>query len=237
MAQSGGSEWVFQLEDVHYAYRNLPALAGVTLTIPVGARIALLGANGSGKSTLLRLLDALYFPDRGRVWAFGQELSPARLADEAFAMSFRRRVGLVFQNTDVQLFNPTVFDELAFGPLQLGWPAERIRARIEQTLTEFDLTHLGRRSPHQLSGGERKRVALASVLICDPEVLLLDEPTAALDPPSEARLLQLLAAWAGPGRTLIAATHRWEQVRDIASSRLRLDGGRLVDPDTQQSTP
>src|SRR5207253_2403456 len=108
-------------------------------------------------------------------------------------------------NPDVQMFNPTVLDEVAFGPLQLGLPSDAVRARVEETLRELDITHLRDRAPHRLSGGEKKRVALASVLVLDPEVLLLDEPTAALDPRSQSQLIDLLARWGGT-RTLVAAT-------------------------------
>jgi cobalt/nickel transport system ATP-binding protein len=218
----------YDLSDVHYSYRDIPALQGLSLCIPAGERIALLGANGSGKSTLLRLLDALYFPDRGRVLAFGKVLSELRLREEAVAHAFRRRVGLVFQDPDVQLFNPTVFDELAFGPLQLGWDAEEILRRVEATLAEFSIEALAHRSPHRLSGGEKRRVALASVLITQPQVLLLDEPTADLDPPSQSRVVRFLSSCRGTGRTLITATHDLGIVAEIADSCIVLQSGRLV---------
>jgi energy-coupling factor transporter ATP-binding protein EcfA2 len=183
---------VFALDRVSYHYQQHAALHAVSLEITAGSRVALLGANGSGKSTLLRLLDGLYFATAGELRAFGAVLSEAALADEASHYAFRRRVGLVFQNPDVQLFNPTVFDELAFGPLQLGWPEAQIRNAIDASLQQFGISHLQQRAPHRLSGGERKRVALASVLIMQPEVLLLDEPTAALDPASQSEVIRFL---------------------------------------------
>ena len=198
---------VFELNDVSYAYQDQAALHGLSLQIGSGERVALLGANGSGKSTLLRLLDALYFAQSGSLRAFGQELSEDSMADDALNYAFRRRVGLVFQNPDVQLFNPTVFDELAFGPLQLGWPSAQIVQRVEQMLTRFSIAHLKHRAPHRLSGGEKKRVALASVLILEPEVLLLDEPTAALDPESQSEIIRFLLESRGNGRTVVTATH------------------------------
>jgi cobalt/nickel transport system ATP-binding protein len=219
---------VYELSDVHYSYRDISALQGLSLRIPAGERIALLGANGSGKSTLLRLLDALYFPDRGRVLAFGEALSEQRLREEAVAHTFRRRVGLVFQDPDVQLFNPTVFDELAFGPLQLGWDTGKIRQRVEAILAEFSIGALAHRSPHHLSGGEKRRVALASVLITRPQVLLLDEPTADLDPPSQSQVVDFLASCRGTGRTLVTATHDLGIVAEIADSCIVLQSGRLV---------
>lgn len=219
---------VFQLSDVRYSYQGTPALDGLSLTIEAGQRIALLGANGSGKSTLLRLLDGLYFAERGAVAAFGEPLTEARLADDATAIAFRRRVGLVFQNPDVQLFNPTVFDELAFGPLQLGWAKETIRARVSEFLATHGLAHLKDRPPHRLSGGEKKRVAIASVLIVEPEVLLLDEPTAALDPKSACEVIDFLVACRGSGRTIVTATHDLDIVEDVADACFVLDAGRVV---------
>jgi cobalt/nickel transport system ATP-binding protein len=193
-----------------------------------GQRVVLLGANGSGKSTLLRLMDALCFPSRGTITAFGQPLSEDRLQDEATNYAFRRRVGLVFQNPDVQLFNPTVFDELAFGPLQLGWPKGEIRQRVEATLARFAIAHLKDRPPHRLSGGEKKRVALASVLILDPDVLLLDEPTAALDPESQSAVIRFLMESRESERTIVTATHDLDIVEDIADYGFVLDGGRVA---------
>ena len=218
----------FELVEVHYAYRDIPALNGVSLCIPAGRCIALLGANGSGKSTLLRLLAALCFPDRGRLAAFGQPLSAERMQQEALAYDFRRRVGLVFQNPDVQLFNPTVFDELAFGPLQLGWTREEILQCVDAMLAEFSIGDLRHRSPHRLSGGEKKRVALACVLITRPDVLLLDEPTAALDPRSQSEVVRFLAGCRGTGRTVVTATHNLDIVAEIADYCFVLQAGHLV---------
>lgn len=219
---------VFQLADVHFAYHGIPALTGLTLSIPRGQRVALLGANGSGKSTLLRLLDGLYFAHSGRVAAFGQALTEEALQDEATAITFRRRVGLVFQNPDVQLFNPTVFDEVAFGPLQMGWPRDEVLARVTRALQEFGLTTLKDRPPHRLSGGEKKRVALASVLVLEPEALLLDEPTAALDPKSASDMIDFLIRCRGTGRTVVTATHDLDIVADIADLCVVMKAGRVI---------
>jgi cobalt/nickel transport system ATP-binding protein len=218
----------FELVEVHYAYQGVPALRGLSLRIAVGQRIALLGTNGSGKSTLLRLLDALCFPDRGQLFAFGEALSEQRFRDDAFAYGFRRRVGFVFQNPEVQLFNPTVFDELAFGPLQLGWPPEEIRRRLDAMLAELSIAPLRHRSPHRLSCGEKKRVALASVLITQPQVLLLDEPTAALDPRSQSEVVRFLRECKETRRTVVTATHHLDIVPAIADYCLVLREGRLV---------
>lgn len=218
----------FELRDVHYAYRGVAALAGLDLTIPAGRCVALLGANGSGKSTLLRLLDGLYFADRGTVAAWGEVLSEAGMQDDATAFAFRRRVGLVFQNAEVQLFNPTVFDEIAFTLLQLGLPRDEIRARVAASLAAFAIQHLKDRSPNRLSGGEQKRVALASVLVSEPEVLLLDEPTAELDPKSAAEVVEFLGGCRGSGRTVITATHDLGIVAEIADLCVVLAAGRVA---------
>ena len=219
---------VFELNAVDYSYPGVQALEKLSLVIPQGQRVILLGANGSGKSTLLRVLDALYFPDAGTVSAFGQPLDVQRMADEAYSFAFRRRVGFLFQNPDVQLFNASVFDELAFGPLQLRWAADRIRQRVEETLIAMDIGHLRDRPPHRLSGGEKKRVALASVLILDPEVLLLDEPTSSLDPESESRLIETLIDWGGSSKTLVMATHDLDIVEDVADLCVVMQRGRAV---------
>ncbi|MGH7490606.1 MAG: energy-coupling factor ABC transporter ATP-binding protein, partial [bacterium] len=179
------------------------------------------GANGSGKSTLLRSLAGLCFPQSGTISFFGQALTAQRLEDEDFFYPFRRQVGMVFQNPDVQLFSPSVFDELAFGPLQLRWPKDRVRRRVEEMLELMEISHLRDRTPHRLSGGEKKRVALASVLILDPEVLLLDEPSAALDPSSQAQILEFLVSWSNGLKTVVTATHDASPTSTASAARSR----------------
>lgn len=219
---------LFEVDHVTYRYQKQTALSDLSLNVTEGTRIALLGANGSGKSTLLRLLDGLYFPDEGEVRFRGDELIEEHFSDDEFAYNFRRQVGLVFQNPDVQLFNPTVFDEVAFGPLQLRWSKNDVRDRVHEILDRLRITHLKDRIPHRLSGGEKKRVSLASVLILDPAVLLLDEPTAALDPRSQSQLIDLLVEWGGGAKTVITATHDLRDLGDIADRCYILDAGQLV---------
>ncbi len=218
---------LFELRDVSFNYDGIPALRGLSLEIAQGERVVLLGANGSGKSTLLRILDGLYLPAQGTVSFDGQPLTADRLADDNFAYPFRRRVALVFQNPDIQLFNPTVFDEVAFAPLQLQWPKEKLRAKVEDTLALMDIVHLRDRPPYHLSGGEKKRVALASVFVLDPDVLLLDEPTATLDPRSQSQVIDLIQQWKGSAKTVISATHQLEIVEDIADRILVLEEGKV----------
>jgi cobalt/nickel transport system ATP-binding protein len=219
---------MFRVENATFRYGSVVALDNVSLDIQEGKRSALLGANGSGKSTLLRMLDGLCFPDSGKISFRGEAIDEVSLEDDKFAMTFRRRVGLVFQNPDVQLFNPTVFDEVAFGPLQMRWPKTEILERVHATLETLEIAHLKDRPPHRLSGGEKKRVAIASVLVLDPEVLLLDEPTAALDPRSQSQIIDLLIGWGDGKKTVITATHDLGLVEDIADDCFLMQAGRLV---------
>jgi cobalt/nickel transport system ATP-binding protein len=221
---------LFDVRDVTFRYdHSVTALNGTSLTIESGQRVALLGANGSGKSTLLRVLDALYFPQSGVVEFAGEELTEVGLQDEQINFAFRRRVGMVFQNPDVQLFNPTVFDEVAFAPLQLRWSEQEIISKVDEVLELMGIRNLKDRVPHRLSGGEKKRVAIASVLVLEPQVLLLDEPTSGLDPQSQSRILDLLSMYcAGGHRTVIAATHDLNIIEDIADICHVMNAGRVV---------
>ena len=219
---------IFEVQNVCFEYERIPALRGLSLTIDRGQSVALVGANGSGKSTLLRMLDALCFPSSGTVSFCGDRLTPEQLRNDDYAISFRRRVALVFQNPDVQLFNPTVFDEVAFGPLQMGWSSADVIARVDETLQLMGIPHLRDRAPYRLSGGEKKRVALASVIVLDPEVLLLDEPTAMLDPRSQSQLIDLIQQWKGSSKTVITATHQLEIVEDIADRVFVLEQGSVI---------
>ncbi len=219
---------IFSVSDVTYRYQNVLALDHISLDIEEGQRVAFLGANGSGKSTLLRLLDGLYFAESGLITFRDEPLIPHMFEHDSFAFDFRRRVGLVFQNPDVQLFNPTVFDEIAFAPLQLRWPKQEILQRVDEALERMEIQQLKHRPPHRLSGGEKKRVALASVLVLDPEVLLLDEPTAALDPRSESQVIELLSGFAGNQKTVVIATHDLAVVADIADHCFVLQRGQVA---------
>ena len=214
---------MFHLQDVSYSYEDgAVGLEGVNLAVQPGERLAILGSNGSGKSTLLKILDGLYFPEQGHVSAFGQPLSEEALRDDTVHYAFRRRVGLVFQDSDVQLFSPSVWDEVAFAPLQLGLRREEVIERTRQALAALGITGLSERAPHRLSGGEKKRVALASVLSQAPEVWLLDEPTAGLDPRTAAWLIEFINDQARQGHSLVIATHDLELVRSAADRVLLL---------------
>jgi cobalt/nickel transport system ATP-binding protein len=211
----GPGEPLYRLRGVGYMYSGrLTALDGVNLDIWPGERVALLGANGSGKSTLLKLLDGIVAPSAGTMRALGCDVAAVAAGQEAF--TFHRQVGLVFQDPDIQLFSATVLDDVAFGPLQLGLTAEEVRQRCDEALAAMSIAHLADRAPFELSGGEKKRAAIASVLSLRPEVLLLDEPTASLDPRTRWVLVDLIRGLGEAGRTLIVATHELDIVPLIA---------------------
>jgi cobalt/nickel transport system ATP-binding protein len=202
------AEPLLAVEDASYSYLDrFPALDGVSMTLGRGEKLALLGANGCGKSTLLKVLDGLVFPDRGRYTAFDAEVTEDHLEDDQFARGFRSRVGFVFQNSDAQVFSPTVREEIAFGPLNMGLDAGEVIARVDDTLAMLDIGDLADRAPYQLSGGQKKRVAIASVLVMNPEVLLFDEPTAALDPRTQQWLIELIVELNAAGKSIVLATH------------------------------
>lgn len=208
---------IFELRDVHFSYLGkFPALHGIDITIEQGQKIAIIGANGSGKSTLLHLLDGLIFADKGSVKFRGKELSEGIFNDENFSKSFRRSVGLVFQNPDVQLFCPTVKEDIVFGPLQLGVEKKEIGKRLEELVAILDFKDLLGRSPHQLSIGEKRKVAIASSLIINPDILILDEPTAGLDPLTSHHIIDLLIQANSAGKTIITSTHDLHIVEEIS---------------------
>lgn len=208
---------MFACRDLRYTYLDrFPALAGVTFDVARGERIALLGPNGCGKSTLLKLLDGLIVPDSGTFTAFGEPVTEDALEDEQFNTGFRSRVGFVFQNSDTQVFSPTVREEIAFGCLQLGMTSAETSARVEDVLRMLDITELAERAPFQLSGGQKKRVAIASVLVMNPDVLLFDEPTAALDPRTQHWLIDLIGELNAAGKTIVLATHDLDALDHLA---------------------
>ena len=210
-------EPILACRDVHYSYLDrFVALDGVELTVHRGEKLALLGANGCGKSTLLKILDGLIFPSAGTFTAYGEPVTEDSLEDEQFNAGFRSRIGFVFQNSDAQVFSPTVREELAFGPLQLGLDRAEVGRRIEDVLALLQIEELADRAPFQLSGGQKKRVAIGTVLAMNPEVLLFDEPTAALDPRTSEWLTGLIEDLAEAGKTIVLATHDLESLDRLA---------------------
>jgi cobalt/nickel transport system ATP-binding protein len=213
---------LFAAEAVQLDLRDRNVLREVTFSVAPGERVVLLGVNGCGKTTLLKALDGLAFPSGGRISYAGTPLTPGRLDEATFRRRFRGEVALLFQNVDAMLFNPTVADEIAFGPRQLGLPD--VDARVARWSAAFDVARFLDRPPFELSGGEKKRVALAAIMAIDPKTLLLDEPTANLDPASSARLVDFLAGLADV--TIIASTHHLTVAEELGSRALLLAPGR-----------
>lgn len=207
---------IFHIENIGYLYGDRHVgLKDINMQVNSGESLAILGANGSGKSTLLKILAGLAFPSHGKITALGKPLSQDALSGE-FSAFFRSKLGFVFQEPDVQIFCPTVWDEIAFGPLQLDIPKDEVSRRVEDTLDMLGIKTLRDRQPHHLSGGEKKKVAIGSVLSLNPDVLLLDEPTNGLDPRTQVWLFELLAGLRMVKKTIIMATHDLSIVEDLA---------------------
>jgi energy-coupling factor transport system ATP-binding protein len=215
--------------DLSYTYdRGLPTqqpgLDAVSIDVPAGRVMAVLGTSGAGKSTLAQHLNGLLRPDRGSVLLDGTDIRQQALP------RVRQRVGLVFQFPELQLFAETVAADVAYGPANLGWPADRVAASVRQALEAVGLPpdRFGARSPLQLSGGEKRRAALAGILAMEPEVLVLDEPTVGLDPGATRAMLAVFARLVGSGKTLVLITHDMDVVADLADEVVVLRTGRVV---------
>lgn len=220
MVEETGVGIVLRVEDLRHRYPNGgAALNGIDLAIATGEGVALLGANGSGKTTLLLHLNGL-LRGEGRITVGDDLLTNATVG------RIRERVGLIFQDSDDQLFMPTVWEDVAFGLRQRGVGAEESRSRAEAMLVKLDIGKLGERPPYQLSAGEKKRVALAGVLILEPALLVLDEPTTFLDPPGQRELIALLREL--PQAKLIA-THDMDFAEAVATRGVFLEEGRVRD--------
>ncbi|MFP4058224.1 MAG: energy-coupling factor ABC transporter ATP-binding protein [Candidatus Brocadiia bacterium] len=214
------SEPLVALRDIRFAYEpQRPVLEGLDFQLEPRERVGLLGPTGSGKTTLLHLVVGLLRPGAGTVEVFGRE----RRAEADF-LEVRRRAGLLFQDPDDQLFCPTVAEDVAFGPLNLGRSRDEVQALVARTLDALGLGAYGERVTYKLSGGEKRLVSLATVLAMEPDVLLLDEPTSGLDEDSERRLLDILL---GLPLAMVVVSHDRRFVARIATRSLRLRGGRL----------
>ncbi|MEG3638508.1 energy-coupling factor ABC transporter ATP-binding protein [Magnetococcus sp. PR-3] len=214
------SHTLFELQDLHYQYRaEHPVLAGADFTLSSGEQVALMGGNGSGKTTLFQLMMGLILPQKGQVQAYGQ---PRR--NEAEFMPVRARTGLLFQDADDQLFSPTVAEDIAFGPLNLGKSAQESEAIVADVLAQLEMSSYGDRVTHHLSGGEKRMVALGTVLAMNPDVLLLDEPTNALDETAEARLVEMLNRLP---QAMVVISHDRRFLDQVTNRGVVLNEGRL----------
>lgn len=212
---------LIRLGQVSHAFESAhPVLDGVDFALKAGEKVALLGANGTGKTTLLHVMVGLIRPRTGSVHAFGRE----RRAEADF-VEVRAKAGLLFQDADDQLFCPTVAEDVAFGPLNLGKSKAEARGIVHEVLDRLGLAALENRVTHKLSGGQKRLVSLAAVLAMEPEALLLDEPTNALDEATRERLLDILA---GLPQAMVIVSHDREVVERLATRRVTLRGGKLT---------
>jgi cobalt/nickel transport system ATP-binding protein len=210
------------VQSLSYVANGRDVLRDVSFRIEPGERVVLLGVNGCGKTTLLRLLDGLVAPTAGEIRWRGERVDAAALDDAGFRRRFRADVALLFQNVDAMLFNSTVADEIAFGPRQLG--AGDVDARVARWARTFEVEAILERAPFELSGGEKKRVALAALFAVGPRVLLLDEATANLDPASSAAVVDFLAGQ--PDLTVLSSTHNLTVADELGARALLLAPGR-----------
>ncbi len=207
---------MIRLEGISYSYYDqIPALSEIDLDVADGDNLAIIGANGSGKSTLLQIMGGLRYPSKGRFLFQDTLVSEKSLRDKESLKSFRRSLGYVFQDSDVQLFCPTVLDELLYGPLQLDIGEKEALDRAYEIMKMLNIEQLKNRPSYMLSGGEKKKVAIGSVLTMNPGVLLLDEPTSGLDPKTQCFLVELMFALKEAGKTLVVATHDLSLVDEL----------------------
>ncbi len=207
---------MIELRDITYSYDDHIALDQITFSINKGEALAFMGPNGSGKSTLLKIMNGLIFADRGVYKFDGEEITEKKMKDAIFSKSLHKRVGFIFQNSDAQLFNTTVFDEIAFGPRQMGMDEDTVKKRTDDCIEMLEIEPLKDRSPYHLSGGEKHKVAIAAVLALDPDILILDEPMIGLDPRAQRWLVDFLNRLNDAGKTIITSTHNLELVHEIS---------------------
>lgn len=214
------SHHLVELANLSYTYPDgTMALEGVSLRIIHGEAVGLVGANGAGKSTLLKHLSGCLTPMSGTVRVGDSPLTKKTVKD------IRRHVGTIFQDSDDQLFMPTVYDDVAFGPINLGLPPEEVALRVKASLEQVGAVHLAERPPYRLSGGEKKAVAIATVLAMEPDILIMDEPSASLDPKARRQLINLLKTFT---HTKLIATHDLDLVLDLCERTIIMHDGRLV---------
>ena len=216
---------MLEVKNIKYSYdTNYQALKGVSLKVEKGEMVALLGKNGAGKSTLFLHLNGIFRPDEGKVIIDGEELK----YDKKSLLKFRQKVGIVFQNPDDQIFAPTVEEDVAFGPLNLGLPMEEVQDRVEQALVRVGMSGYEKTAPHHLSGGQKKRVAIAGIIAMRPEIMILDEPTAGLDPEGVDKVLNILNKLNEEGMSIIISSHDIEMVNHFADKIFVLYGGEII---------
>lgn len=223
---------ILETKNLEFSYPDgTKAIDDISITIPEGKKISFVGKNGSGKSTLFLLLNGTLKPKKGKVIYGGKDVdySSSGLRD------LRKKVGIVFQNSDDQLFAPTVYQDIAFGPMNLGYPKEEIERVVHQMLDHFGILHLKDKPPHHLSGGQKKRAAIAGVLAMDPDVIILDEPLSNLDPAGADEILEILNELNHMGKTIIISTHDVDLAYAWSDYVYLLSDSRVVDEGTPGS--
>ena len=220
---------MIELKNVTYKYDDgALALDNINLNLEKGKCYCLTGPNGCGKSTLFRILNGLSFPTRGQYLFDGTEITEKYLHNKKNASAFHSRIGYLFQNSETQLFTRSVEDEIAFGLYQLELPDDEIHKRTEHFLEALSLADMRHRAPFNLSGGEKKRCALAAVLAMEPDVLILDEPLNSLDEDGEKFVLECIRNLKSPDRLIIAASHNSQFVEEISDETIRLNKNHQI---------
>lgn len=222
---------MIELVNIHYAYAGNPALNDISLAIAKGEAVALMGPNGCGKSTLLKLLNGIISPLSGDYRFDGESITKKKLQDNHFSKRFHQRIGFIFQNPETQLFCSNVYDEVAFGPRQMGLDENTVRGRVEDSLEMLGIGAFKDRQPYHLSEGEKRKVAIASVLAMNPDVLTLDEPLNGLDPRSQRWLVEFLQSLNAAGKTIITSTHNLDLVQELSARVILFDENHAVAAD------
>jgi cobalt/nickel transport system ATP-binding protein len=198
---------MIEMKDICFAYGDVIALSHVSFEVKMGETVILKGPNGSGKSTLLKMMNGLIFPEQGEYLFDGEAINKKTMSDTAFAKRFHQKIGYLFQNADSQLFHNSVEDEIAFGLIQMGKGEEEVRARVDDMIAMIGIEKLRYRAPYHLSSGEKKKVALASILAVNPTVIVFDEPISGLDKTAQAWMITFLEQMKQAKKTIVIATH------------------------------
>ena len=204
-------------DEVYFDYDNSSILENINFTINKGEFVVIMGDNGCGKSTLLKILNGIIFPSRGRYIVEGRDINSRYLKNNYNLSLFHQNIGFIFQNYEVQLFNATVYDEIAFGIRTMGLEEKEVNKRVMDCLKLLDIEKLKNRVPYNLSGGEKKKVVIAAVLAMNPKIIILDEPFNGLSMHFQDEILFLLKQLNNLGKTIILTTHRYDQVKDVTN--------------------
>lgn len=215
---------IIELKNITFAYDKSeePVLAGFSLTVSRGECLAIRGDNGSGKTTLFRIINGLSFSQVGEYRYNGEIINADELKNSRKSKLFHKSIGFLFQNPDVMLFNGSVCDEIAFGPRQMGLADSEVNERVNDTMKLLGIENLADKAPYHLSGGQKKKVAIASVLSLNPDVLILDEPFAGMDQGNKVLLLDLLKQLKSIGKTIVMATHERDIVEELIDREIKI---------------